>query len=63
MSHVHVKARREGRVIIATLDCPPHQLMAFELVSELDQMVAEVERDESVGAVVLHGAPGSRAGR
>lgn len=43
-------------MVIATLDCPPHQLMTFELVAELDQLVADVERDESIGAVVLHGA-------
>ena len=56
MDHTYVKTRREGRVLIATLDSPPHQLMTFDLVAELDQLVAEVERDESVGAVVLHGA-------
>ncbi len=56
MNHKHVKTRREGRVLIATLDSPPHQLMTFDLVAELDQLVAEVEHDGSVGAVVLHGA-------
>lgn len=56
MSSVHVHTRREGRVVIATLDTPPHQLMTFALVAELDQLVTEVERDESIGAVILHGA-------
>lgn len=56
MSAQHVKTRREGRVVVATLDSPPHGLMTFELVDELDALVGEVERDEGIGAVVLHGA-------
>lgn len=43
-------------MLIATLDSPPHQLMTFDLVAELDQVVAEVERDASIGALVLNGA-------
>lgn len=56
MSRIHVRTRREGRVMIATLDSPPHQLMTFDLVAELDEVVGEVERDEDIGALVLHGA-------
>ena len=42
--------------MIATFDSPPHQLMTFELVAELDDVVSEIERDEGIGALVLHGA-------
>lgn len=42
--------------MIATLDSPPHQLMTFELVAELDEVVWEIERDQGIGALVLHGA-------
>ena len=56
MDDKHVKTRREGRVVIATMDSPPHQLMTFALVDELEQLVTQVEQDEGIGAVVLHGA-------
>ena len=56
MDSTHVKTRRDGRVVIATLDAPPHQLMTSALVAELDALVAEAQSDEGIGAVVLHGA-------
>ena len=56
MSPSQVGTRREGRVIVATLQNPPHGLMTNAMVSELDALVSEVERDEGIGAVVLHGA-------
>jgi enoyl-CoA hydratase/carnithine racemase len=56
MSPSQVVTRREGRVIVATLANPPHGLMTHAMVAELDALVSEVERDEGIGAVVLHGA-------
>ncbi len=56
MSRQYVQVRREGRVAIATLASPPHALMTTELVTELGALVGEVERDETIEAVVLPGA-------
>jgi enoyl-CoA hydratase len=58
--HVFVRTRREGRVVIATLDSPPHGLMNAALVAELEALVGDVERDTGIGAVVLHGAHPAR---
>jgi len=51
-----VKMQRDGRVIVATLDNPPHGLMSPAMVAELDALSLEAEADEGVGAVVLTGA-------
>lgn len=51
-----VKVQREGRVIIATLDNPPHGLMTPVMVAELDALSLEAEADDGIGAVVLTGA-------
>jgi len=56
MSPSQVVTRRDGRVIVATLQNPPHGLMSNAMLGELDALVSEVERDEGIGAVVLHGA-------
>ena len=51
-----VKVQRDGRVIIATLDNPPHGLMTPPMVAELDALSLEAEGDDGIGAVVLTGA-------
>ena len=51
-----VRIDRDGRVVVATLDNPPHGLMTRTMVAGLEELVAEVERDDGIGAVVLHGA-------
>lgn len=51
-----VKMQRDGRVIIATLDNPPHGLMTPTMVAELDALSLEAEADDGIGAVVLTGA-------
>jgi enoyl-CoA hydratase/carnithine racemase len=51
-----LKQRRDGRVVVATFDNPPHALMNNAIVEELDALVSEAERDEGIGAVVFHGA-------
>ena len=51
-----VKLERDGRVIIATLDNPPHGLMTPAMVAELDALSIEAEADDGVGAVILTGA-------
>lgn len=51
-----VKVERDGRVIVATLDNPPHGLMTPVMVAELDVLSREVDADDGIGAVVLTGA-------
>ncbi len=51
-----VKVQREGRVIVATLDNPPHALMTPAMIAELDALSVEAEADDGIGAVVLTGA-------
>ena len=51
-----VKVQRDGRVIVATLDNPPHGLMTPAMVAELDALSLEADADDGIGAVVLTGA-------
>jgi enoyl-CoA hydratase len=54
MGEVHVDER--GRVLLATLDNPPHGLMDRGIVSGLAALVQRADDDDGVGAVVLTGA-------
>jgi enoyl-CoA hydratase/carnithine racemase len=51
-----VKIERDGRVVVATLDNPPHALMTSVMVTELDALSREADADDGIGAVVLTGA-------
>jgi enoyl-CoA hydratase/carnithine racemase len=51
-----VRVERDGRVVVATLDNPPHGLMTGVMVSELDALSREADADDGIGAVVLTGA-------
>ena len=48
---------REGRVLTVRFENPPHNLIDGTLVRELAALVAELERDRSVGSLVLTGKP------
>jgi enoyl-CoA hydratase len=50
-----VSVERRGRVALITITNPPEALMDRETVPELSAALAEVETDESVGAIVLAG--------
>jgi enoyl-CoA hydratase/carnithine racemase len=52
-----VHSERNGRVLTVRLDNPPHNFMTGAMVRELEELAAEVESDDGVGAVVLTGAP------
>ena len=52
-----VRTERDGRVLTVTLDNPPRNLMNGRMVGELDALATELEDDESIGAVVITGAP------
>jgi len=52
-----VRTERDGRVLTVTLDNPPRNLMNGRMVGELDALARELEDDESIGAVVITGAP------
>jgi enoyl-CoA hydratase/carnithine racemase len=51
---VHVE--QEGRVATLTIDNPPRQLQDRELNSKLYAVLKQLERDRSVGAIVVTGA-------
>jgi enoyl-CoA hydratase len=52
-----VRTERDGRVLTVTLDNPPRNLMNGRMVAELDALTKELEDDDSIGAVVITGAP------
>jgi enoyl-CoA hydratase/carnithine racemase len=51
------EAERRGRVLVVRIDHPPHNFMTAEMVRELSELVGSLERDHSVGAVVITGKP------
>src|SRR5216117_812612 len=51
-----VRVEERGRVLLATLDNPPHGLMDVGTVAGLEAVVARAESEPGVGAVVLTGA-------
>jgi enoyl-CoA hydratase/carnithine racemase len=51
-----IRTEQGGRVVVATLDNPPHGLFDAPLVDALDDLVARAEADDTIGAVVLTGA-------
>jgi enoyl-CoA hydratase len=55
-----VRTDQRGRVLVATLDNPPHALMDAAMVDRLEAVVERAESDDSVGAVILTGAHAER---
>jgi enoyl-CoA hydratase/carnithine racemase len=51
-----IRIERQGRVVVATLDNPPHALISAPMIAELLALVESAEADPDVGAVVLTGA-------
>ena len=51
-----IRVDQRGRVLLATLDNPPHGLMDSGIVEGLAALVRRAEADDGVGAVVLTGA-------
>ena len=51
-----VRVEERGRVLLATLDNPPHGLMDSGTVAGLEAVVARAEAEPGVGGVVLTGA-------
>ena len=47
--------RREGRVMTVRMVNPPRNFMTGRMVLELEELVAGLEGDGSIGAVVLTG--------
>ena len=48
---------RRGRVMVVSVDHPPHNFMTAEMVRELQRLVRSLRGDRSVGAVVITGKP------
>jgi enoyl-CoA hydratase len=57
MAAYTVHAEQHGRVMTVRLDNPPRNFMNGRMVGELGALVRRLERDRSVGAVVITGAP------
>jgi enoyl-CoA hydratase len=57
MSPQTVRTERDGRVLTVRLDNPPRNFMTGAMVAELDALTRSLADDDSVGAVVLTGAP------
>src|SRR3954462_3139874 len=51
------KTERRGRVLVVRIDHPPHNFMTAEMVGELERLFRSIERDRSVGPVVITGKP------
>src|SRR5215204_730732 len=52
-----LEVERRGRVLVVSVDHPPHNFMTAELVRELQRLVRSLRGDRSVGAVVITGKP------
>jgi enoyl-CoA hydratase len=48
---------RRGRVVVVSVDHPPHNFMTAGMVRELQRLVRSLRGDRSVGAVVITGKP------
>src|SRR4051794_2297777 len=51
-----VRTEQRGRVLVATLDNPPHALMDTGIVEGLEAVVERATSDDGIGAVVLTGS-------
>src|SRR5512138_3953628 len=52
-----LETERRGRVLVVSVDHPPHNFMTAEMVRELERLVRSLRGDRSVGAVVITGKP------
>jgi enoyl-CoA hydratase len=52
-----LETERRGRVLVVSVDHPPHNFMTAEMVRQLERVVRSVDGDRSVGAVVITGKP------
>jgi enoyl-CoA hydratase len=55
-----VIVEHRDNVLVATMSNPPHAVMDLEIVEQLGALVRRVDRDPSVGGVVLTGAHADR---
>jgi enoyl-CoA hydratase len=52
-----IETERRGRVLVVSVDHPPHNFMTAEMVRELERVFRSISGDRSVGAVVITGRP------
>jgi enoyl-CoA hydratase len=52
-----LELERRGRVAVVRIDHPPHNFMTAEMVREMKALFRSLDRDRSVGAVVITGKP------
>jgi enoyl-CoA hydratase len=56
MARKTVQTEQTGRVLVVRLDNPPRNFMTTAMVGELDELTQALEKDDSVGSVVITGA-------
>lgn len=52
-----LEIERRGRVVVVSVDHPPHNFMTAGMVRELQRLIRSLRGDRSVGAVVITGKP------
>jgi enoyl-CoA hydratase len=52
-----LEAERRGRVLVVSIDHPPHNFMNAEMVRELEGLLRSLRGDRSIGSVVITGKP------
>jgi enoyl-CoA hydratase len=50
-----IQIERDGRTMAVRIDRPPHNFMNRHMVAELDELTRDLERDETIGSVVITG--------
>ena len=52
----YINVEKEGRLATITLDNPPMNALKSDLLTELDQALDELAKDEEIGALIITGA-------
>jgi enoyl-CoA hydratase len=55
-----IRVEQRDRVLVARIDDPPYNYMTARMQRDLDVLTTAVDRDHSVGAVIVTGAPPDR---
>jgi enoyl-CoA hydratase/carnithine racemase len=56
----YIQTETRGRVVVAKLSNPPHELLTGAMAYELDALVRQADADDNVGVVILTGTQPTR---